>query len=346
MGRELSAISTDESESGRDRDAELKERLDKYDYKERGNVVNCLLSCATRFPPEGKVSLVRDILGANSDKMLYDLYRNVYTALLVPMKTASRRGSVSSSPLPKRQRNAGLVASTINESQTRTRVFRDILLKRDDYRCVVSGCVDPEYHQQMGLPADVPDIKLEGAHIIPFSYGCWKGKGVPEDVANIWELLYRCFPGVRRAALTIGTINSPENGLSLTVLLHSAFGNFRIAFKETDIKHQYEVKSYGYLNYYERQMIPSNRLVTFRQAEGHKDIPLPDPVLLDCHYRIAEILHATGLAEVIDRDFDRWDEMRRAPNAAQLREDGSTDITRYLEAAFWWAPAQNDPTAV
>ncbi|PWY81703.1 hypothetical protein BO94DRAFT_536927 [Aspergillus sclerotioniger CBS 115572] len=346
MGRQLSGMSTDmEEESDKDREAEAMERVHNYDYKEKENVVNCLLSCAKWFPEAGKMSLVRDILRADSDKMLYAVYRNFYTALFVPMKAASRQPSVDPSPVPKRQQNAELVASTIDKLQTRIASFPENVFKRDDYRCVVSGDVDSKYHQQMGLPEDVRDIKLNGAHIIPFSYGSWKEKGVPENVASIWEMLYRCFPGVRRACLTVDTINSPENGLTMNVLLHAAFGEFRVAFKETDIKHQYEIKTYGHTTYYERQMIPTDRLVTFTQAEGHKDIPLPDPALLNCHYRVAEILHATGLAEVIDRDYDRWNELRHAPSGAQLQEDGSTDLTHYLDAAFWWAVTPTSPTA-
>ncbi|RAK99966.1 HNH endonuclease signature motif containing protein [Aspergillus ibericus CBS 121593] len=322
--------------AGKIQDTLVNERLEQYDHKKKETVVKCLQSCVSWFPPGGRASLIRDILKADSDEFLYDVYDTLMTGLLIPMKETCRQASVFASPHSKREANVDLVASTIAEPQYRSTTFRDTLLKRDDYRCVVSGHVDPDYYEQMGLPEDVLNSDLEGAHIIPFSYASWRGEGVPDDAPKVWEVLFRCFPEVRGSTLEVDTINSPENGLTLTVNLHRAFGRFKIAFKATGIKDQYEIKSYKRLNSVELSMIPKNRLVTFRQAEGHKDIPLPNPILLDCHYRIAEILDASGLREVIERSLDYWDQIRRDPQAGQLREDGSTHLTNYLEAAFWW----------
>ncbi|GFF84565.1 hypothetical protein IFM47457_06523 [Aspergillus lentulus] len=63
---------------------------------------------------------------------------------------------------------------------------------------------------------------------------------------------------------------------------------------------------------------------------------LPDPAYLDCHYRVAEILHASGLAEYIERKIQDWEDLKQSGGTdGALRPDGSTDVTRILNTALW-----------
>ncbi|PYI04448.1 hypothetical protein BO78DRAFT_320413 [Aspergillus sclerotiicarbonarius CBS 121057] len=332
-----------DDDSGNYGDARLKERLERYGHKEKEMVVKCLLSCVAWFPPEGKMSLTRDILDADTDETLYKVYKNLYTGLFTPMKATSALGSVSASPHPNRQKNVYRIAVPIDESQSRAATFRDHLLRRDGHRCVITKWVEKGYHQHAGYSRDVPQSRVEAAPIVPFAYGSWDGEAAHHYLAKRWEVLYRCFPSVRRTGLSAENINSPKNGLCLQSDLRHAFGQFSMAFKATGVKDQYELKVYRSANAEVDVIIGQTGMVTFKQATGYKDIPLPDADILECHYRLAEILNATGLGKEINWHFENWNRMRRAPEAGQLTEDGSTDLTSYLEAAFWWAASPASP---
>lgn len=52
-------------------------------------------------------------------------------------------------------------------------------------------------------------------------------------MTKAWEVLYRCFPNVRKARMDVESINDISNGISLAEYLHAAFGHFSLAFKAT-----------------------------------------------------------------------------------------------------------------
>lgn len=56
------------------------------------------------------------------------------------------------------------------------------------------------------------------------------------------------------------------------------------------------------------------------------DTELPSRVLLATHAAVAQILHASGMAEYVDKILDDREEIR------QLSADGSTDLDRLLPA--------------
>lgn len=58
-------------------------------------------------------------------------------------------------------------------------------------------------------------------------------KKAPKDIANAWEVLWRCFPNVRKAGMQVESINDISNGISLTDYIHTQFGKFSLAFKAT-----------------------------------------------------------------------------------------------------------------
>jgi hypothetical protein len=70
--------------------------------------------------------------------------------------------------------------------------------------------------------------------------------------------------------------------------------------------------------------LPNDGYVTFTAHDGR--YPLPDETLLAVHAAVAAILHASGMAEVIDRILRDRDE------TPCLAADGSTQIGTLLMA--------------
>lgn len=84
-----------------------------------------------------------------------------------------------------------------------------------------------------------------------------------------------------------------------------------------------------------RMIIGSERkIVTFTKAPGAENLLLPCRVFLDSHYRLAEILHASGMGEFIDQKIRDWEKMKNGPDCHQLRADGGTDLDKILRTAL------------
>ena len=66
-----------------------------------------------------------------------------------------------------------------------------------------------------------------------------------------------------------------------------------------------------------------DRIIKF---ESHNDVDLPSRNLLQTHAALAKILHASGMAEHIDKVMEERDEIRG------LAGDGSTNIQKLLFA--------------
>ncbi|PYI04449.1 hypothetical protein BO78DRAFT_289558, partial [Aspergillus sclerotiicarbonarius CBS 121057] len=316
----LSTLSTNiEASPWPELESQVTERLEKYKYADRDLLKSCLQSCMSWFPIDGRQRLARHILDADNDRSLYAIYKALLTGLFIPSTYQEPYTFVDFITKPSTN-DPDHTASRDHAAQARYESFRDTLLKRNDHRCVVSDFLDIEQCDKMGYTTDVPSAELEAVCIIHFAYGPYRSK---------------CFSGVRQTGLSTERIYSPENGLSLELTLRKAFSKFSIAFKATGVENQYELKAFRRLDYVQRMLVPKSRIITFKQAKGCKNIPLPDARLLECHYRIAEIMNATGIAKVLDRHYNDWDSLRQGPDAQELEEDSSTDIGKYLQTALW-----------
>jgi hypothetical protein len=90
------------------------------------------------------------------------------------VKSRSKQSSVTDSPYPKSQGNVDIVAAMLDKPQTRNSKFRDMCLKRDSYRCVVTGHMDTDYWDKtLGNPEGIDFGPVEAAYIIPFAYASW-----------------------------------------------------------------------------------------------------------------------------------------------------------------------------
>ncbi|KAL5050823.1 hypothetical protein BDW71DRAFT_173261 [Aspergillus fruticulosus] len=76
-------------------------------------------------------------------------------------------------------------------------------------------------------------------------------------------------------------------------------------------------------------------IVQFTKAKGAEHIPLPKPALLDCHYRLAEILHALSMGDHIEKKLQNWRILKDCAGPGHLDADGSTDVARFLQVTLW-----------
>jgi len=133
--------------------------------------------------------------------------------------------------------------------------------------------------------------------------------------------------------MAVKNINDPSNGISLRDDFHKQFGMFRCAFVPTGEPNVYTFKTYKWFPPYLSQL-PADRLVKIQAAPDATDINLPKSAFLDCHYRVAEILNSSGMAEVIEKQMQDWEDTK-ASGHGNLSEDGSTDISHYLQLGLW-----------
>ncbi|EDN04047.1 predicted protein [Histoplasma mississippiense (nom. inval.)] len=315
---EMSTIQ-DSPESRKRKVSKVKDRIGRYvpgqwahTKSTDNNLIPCLNACLDWLPAEGVDSLVHDVESCGDDEALYYVFKTLASGLLQPMKALSTGASVTESPIIKHQRNADLVAANIPEPQSRTDEFRDKCLRRDGSRCVVTQRMDINLWKNINRPS-------EGE----------------KNAANVWETLFRCFPSIRRIGMNARNINDASNGITLLDIIHKQFGKFRCAFEPTETPHVYNFKTY--LDYpYKKVFFPQDQKVTMRKAEGGEDVKLPSPELLECHWRIAEILNASGMSEIIDRIIKDWEYIKEGDEGhGSLREDGKSNVSEILSAAFW-----------
>lgn len=81
--------------------------------------------------------------------------------------------------------------------------------------------------------------------------------------------------------------------------------------------------------------MPSDRKVTIQRGPDGEGIRLPSRHLLDCHWRIAEILHASGMGVFIDQINREWEDIKEGEGHGCLREDGGSNVSKFLNVAFW-----------
>ncbi|KAK2754679.1 hypothetical protein FQN54_006812 [Arachnomyces sp. PD_36] len=300
-------------------------------------LVACLLAFLDWLPVGGRDSLARDIEQCGSDEGLYQQFNNLRSCLISAMKAFSQRSSNSGSPIVKRQDNAETVAAALPDPETRDSKFRAACLRRDNYRCVVTGHIDGERWEELGEPEDVMHADLEASHIIPFSTATWNDSSasITKDVSNFWETLFRCFPRVRSAGMRVKEINHPFNGITLLDSIHKQFGKFRLAFVATDEKHVYSLKVYKFFASNCLNVLPRDRLVKFQAASDAEDISLPCPDLLDCHYRLAEVLNASGMARTLEDKINQWKDFGKDGGHGCLRADGTSNLEEYLSLGLW-----------
>ncbi|KAJ5099418.1 hypothetical protein N7532_006419 [Penicillium argentinense] len=319
--------------------AAAKERIEKYKPADRTDdqLLRPSLEAFLKWLPRGgRDNVARDIFEATSDDALHQVFQNLLLGLATPSKltlgvlvAARARYEISQdSPEP---------LDFKHQSEKKESKFRDLVMRRDSFSCVITGDMDTEAWMNLDNPIDIPYCTALATHILPFSFAAWnKSLGLPDSRLSPWELLYRCFPRLRRAGLRAETIDTPLNGILLRYNLQAAFKRNQIAFKSTGTENRYEVITFeGYLQQ-DRRRLPNSGLVVLRlplEEDGMEELDLPSPAILDCHWRLVEILNETRIAPALCRHFDEWKNLKKTYHG--LAEDGSTDAAKYVRAGLW-----------
>lgn len=55
----------------------------------------------------------------------------------------------------------------------------------------------------------------------------------PDDALSQWEILYRCFPEMRKTGINMGNIHGLPNALTLIMVMATQFSNLRMALIPT-----------------------------------------------------------------------------------------------------------------
>ena len=121
-------------------------------------------------------------------------------------------------------------------SRAEQRKLKSDCLKRDGYRCIVTEHWDWTWAKdhRSQIPKGEEVEYTECAHILPFALGDFNEERSQEveNAAIIWAALYRYFPALE-GIISSATINSPENAMTLSMVVHKHFGGFDISFERT-----------------------------------------------------------------------------------------------------------------
>jgi hypothetical protein len=97
----------------------------------------------------------------------------------------------------------------------------------------------------------------------------------------------------------------------------------------------YNLKFYSRFPPRDLAQLPESRRVTFENAEGAEGLSPPSPFLLDCRYRVAEILHAPGMRKPMEDKDGRWRRLKGTSRGREVAENGTTDLAEYVRVGLW-----------
>ncbi|KAJ5715596.1 uncharacterized protein N7483_012777 [Penicillium malachiteum] len=209
------------------------------------------------------------------------------------------------------------------ELEDRESDFGQGCLQRDGDRCVVTNTLSSEKRK-----------KLEPANILPWSFPCYSASRKDMITSNLWTTLFQCFPEIR-SVVQSDKINEIQNGLTLLSSIHRPFSDFQCAFEPiTDTPHTYKFVTFeGFPAETKASLRNLPQQINF--VTGSPPTPedrLPHPVLLDCHYRLANIFHASGMTEAMGKTLRR---AKKIKAGSLLEHDGTTDLASALYYAIW-----------
>ncbi|KAF8531797.1 hypothetical protein BDD12DRAFT_766395 [Trichophaea hybrida] len=283
-----------------------------------------ILQAFLKYTPQpGLNNVLEDIMACQSDnskiRELADHYRS---AILIPAHAAGgTTPRVSASPRLNEEEEVEEILSNIESAKRQQEKLRNQLLIRDNSRCVLTQLVDD---RSVPDDSDVGTHPLQAAHILPFSLGHFT-ENERYDAARIWVALRHVFPSL--ATLTPEGINDPSNALMMCDTLHTIFGQFRVCLEplEADDNSYKIVKLRKFPIVFSSRLPPDGIVRLVNHSNPFSDyIPLPNKKYLEVHAAVAKILHATGLAESLDKALREGDVL------ACFAEDGTSDIYHLL----------------
>ncbi|KAL7789845.1 hypothetical protein V8C37DRAFT_385905 [Trichoderma ceciliae] len=242
-----------------------------------------------KLPKEGQTALISDIIISEKDLRL--LRNHLVDAILKPMKLAGGNQPVtapSNNLVAMEHIDSSL--DDIEPSQRDQKKLKKYCLKRDGFRCSISGHYDRSsiLEGKVVLPRDKRSTETQCAHILPFALSDFNEHAATEtrNKATIWWALHRYFPELR-GKINTSSVNQYGNLMTMDVSLHASFGNYSIGLWPMDRDNTYHIRSLDGLGL--PAIIPQGQeYVHFISHDPQ--IPLPDKDFLKTHYRIAEML--------------------------------------------------------
>lgn len=281
--------------------------INGYDYTKL-----ILWNTYQHLPSDGRMNLNEDIIEAAANDRLCQLASSIVEGLLKPLKVnGAQTARITPSPRSDLAESLeDLGSRTDQPMQRRQREIKAAAMARDNGRCVISGQTESQAY-------------LEAAHIVPFALAKWDSSIERDRKICVWDNMLRYFPSLTtRLNFYYQQINDLENVMMLHIVLHLSFGSFNLALEETATLNEYRIKTFRGFRTGAHSLLPASGTVVFTAHDGR--FPLPSPELLKLHCAVANILHASGMAEQIDKLLDDNDAIGGfAPN-------GSTDLAALL----------------
>ena len=110
--------------------------------------------------------------------------------------------------------------------------------------------------------------------------------------------------------------------MMLVAPLHAEFGSFRLTLEPMEAPDTYKIKTFPKFASLYRGFLPADGIVKFTNHDSR--YALPSPIPLGLHAAIANILHATGRGEAVEKL------LREREEICVLAENGSTNVRGLL----------------
>ncbi|KAF9474041.1 hypothetical protein BDN70DRAFT_765011, partial [Pholiota conissans] len=199
------------------------------------------------------------------------------------------------------------IMQTLDEAPTDHKTAKKAALKRDGYKCLLSGNYDfysveeDDKLKAIMQTEEMSPIFTECAHIFPESTNVnisdTSRRNKREYSANVWTIMH-CFGFYTIPHDLNGrNIHRLENVITMCSGGHNAFDNLKLWFEPAanagpDTYSVHTPDSSMYPRYFKRN-------VTFSTPDKDK-YPLPSSVYLAIHAACAKVAHLSGAAEEID----------------------------------------------
>ncbi|KAF8076872.1 hypothetical protein FPV67DRAFT_1472998 [Lyophyllum atratum] len=198
----------------------------------------------------------------------------------------------------------------------RKKSFRDDLMMRDGYTCVLTGFQDSSHPKRA---QGIPKVPLVGAHILRRAIGQFdkdhNSKSF-KSAMTTFDIL------VRFTCLSVQTLEelhdqlgNPSNGLTLEINAHDAFDRYNWCLKKTAKEHVYDLRIFndeGILRQPEDNRISfkdhSNDFLPDSTRKRNAPVDLPDPRNIAVHASIAGILDMSGAGRFFDELLEKYED--------------------------------------
>ncbi|KAG8896177.1 hypothetical protein FRC00_006343, partial [Tulasnella sp. 408] len=215
--------------------AMVPQKLDSYELTGPQDLTVSILQALFEFAPNevGQRNIAVGILASTTDDGLFQLAERYRIGLLLSMRAAGGR----TPPVSRQSANVDEVptSSILPPTSCDRRTMRELVLMRENYRCVVTGRCDldsllvEKTIMRQGEDATV----VAAAHILPFTLIPRSNDPLSLQRSDmVWRTI-AAFSGISPDELSGDKINRAENGVSLDPAMHMVFRDLSLCFGST-----------------------------------------------------------------------------------------------------------------